>query len=378
MTESPDSTDARFPMTDADAPRWTVAADRLLLRAMRETKLLGVATPIDADVERERLARAFTSGQVAWPRWSYRPLEGAGALAGALEALARELEGETSPLGLAYAARARELAREAAMAGAVGTPALGGLARARFTSGPEAAAVASELSRAWLEEPREAAPSPAPAEVSDSDAPGSLLSRMRQEIGRRRLPFSVVAQRSLLPLAATGERTIWIAAGRPVSHEDVERTVLHEIEGHARPRARAARRSLGLFAVGTARGSDDQEGFALVLEERHGFLRGARRRELALRHRVVEEMDAGASFVDVVAILMRDHGVTASRAVAVAERAFRGGDGRAPGLGRERVYLASFVRVSAHLAAQPDAERVLGSGQVALEALPLLTPLCVD
>ena len=59
----------------------------------------------------------------------------------------------------------------------------------------------------------------------------------------------------------------------------------------------------------------------------------------------------------------------------MAERAFRGGDGSSPGLGRERVYLESFVRVRAHLAAHPDDEAVLASGQIALEAIETLRPL---
>jgi hypothetical protein len=40
-----------------------------------------------------------------------------------------------------------------------------------------------------------------------------------------------------------------------------------------------------------------------------------------------------------------------------------------PGLGRERVYLESLVRVRAHLEAHPEDEPVLASGQVALDAL---------
>ena len=361
-------------------PSWTASADRLLARAMRETKLLGVATPLDAPAERARLTEAFEAGRPTRPRWSYAPMREAHAVARALEGMASEVERDASPLGLAYATRARELALEASMAGAVGTASLGELARTRFTSPPAIAGRASELAEAWLQsrglharaQAAEAGHAPGQAAeecASDSDDPRSLVSRMREEIGRHRLPFNVIAQRSLLPLAATGERTIWVAADRLLSPEEVERTVLHEVLGHARPRALAARQRLGLFAIGTAHGSDDQEGYALVLEERHGFLGQARRRELALRHRVVELMDRGAELVDAVTALVRDHGVTPRRAVATAERAFRGGDGTTPGLGRERVYIASFTAVAARLAEAPEDERVLGAGQVALDAL---------
>ena len=373
---SPRSTPPRGDVA-ASLPTWMASADRLLARAMRETKLLGVATPLDAPAERARLTEAFEAGRPTRPRWSYAPMREAHAVARALEGMASEVERDASPLGLAYATRARELALEASMAGAVGTASLGQLARSRFTSPAAVAARASELAEAWLRSSEAPAPAASLAGgqagegcVSDSDDPRSLVSRMREEIGRHRLPFNVIAQRSLLPLAATGERTIWVAADRVLSPEEVERTVLHEVLGHARPRALAARQRLGLFAIGTAHGSDDQEGYALVLEERHGFLGQARRRELALRHRVVELMDRGAELVDAVLSLVRDHGVTPRRAVATAERAFRGGDGTTPGLGRERVYLASFTAVAARLAADPEDERVLGAGQVALDALP--------
>jgi hypothetical protein len=157
-----------------------------------------------------------------------------------------------------------------------------------------------------------------------------------------------------------------------VLEEDAARTVLHEVEGHARPRARSRDARLALLRVGTARGVDDQEGHALLLEERAGLLGPHRRRQLAARHRAVEVMVAGASFADVASMLVEEHGLEAIDAVVIAERAFRGGDGTHPGLGRERVYLESFLRVRAHLEAHPDDETVMASGQVAVEAIGAL------
>jgi hypothetical protein len=286
------------------------------------------------------------------------------ALAEAVE----RLERMGTPLADAYAARARELDLEAELATAVGTKRIAALARRRFAG----SRAADALAETWASEPAEA---PGGAVVaSDSADPASLLSRMREAIGRERLPFRIVVQRGLSPLAATGEETIWIAAGREVTHEAAERTVLHEVEAHARPRARAARGVVPLFRVGTAGGSDDQEGYALVLEERHAFLAGARRRELAVRHRAVRDMDAGASFADVARTLHRELGLAPAQAVLVAERAFRGGTGVTAGLGRERVYLAAYLRVGALLRARPGDEHVLAAGQVAVGAVPLLAP----
>jgi hypothetical protein len=135
---------------------------------------------------------------------------------------------------------------------------------------------------------------------------------------------------------------------------------------------RASAQVPGIFAIGTARGVDDQEGLALVLEERHGFLRGARRRELALRHRAVEAMDAGGTLVEVVRTLLERDGAPLERAIAAAERAFRGSAGETAGLGRERVYLGAYARVSAWLDGRPEDERVIASGQVSVDAIETL------
>jgi hypothetical protein len=187
-----------------------------------------------------------------------------------------------------------------------------------------------------------------------------------------KLPFAVLARDDLVPLAATGERAILVASGRLVSEEDVRRTVLHEVHGHALPRARAAESRCPVFAMGTARGTDAQEGYALVLEERAGLLGPWRARQLALRHLAALAMGDGASFVDVVSMLINVHQCAYEDAVFICERVFRGGDGVRPGLGRERVYLPAYLAVRAHLDAHPEDARVLGSGQVSVEAAPAL------
>ena len=84
-------------------------------------------------------------------------------------------------------------------------------------------------------------------------------------------------------------------------------------------------------------------------------------------------MASGASFVDAVRALRAER-FTAKDAVRMAERAYRGGDGRSAGLGRERVYLETFVRVREHLLARPEDEPVLASGQVSLDAIDTLRP----
>lgn len=358
---------------DGDLPPWLVRAERLLVEAMRTIRLIGSVVPRNASQERARLLAAFEAGNTATPRWTYARTDH-GALRKALQRAASRLSAEVHPVAQLYAARARELEIEAALSSEAGTAVLGALARARFCSeSPSAAGEATILARKWIAEGRDAKVE-GDLLVSDDTGPGTLLTRMREEVSRLGLPFAVVVQPALSSLAATGERHILIAPNRPLTKEDVERTVMHEIEAHAIPRHRATAARLAIFQIGTARGIDDQEGFAIVLEERHGFLAPRRKRELAARHLAVEAMDSGAGFADAVTALIKEHGVSPREAVHVTERAFRGGDGSTPGLGRERIYLEAFLRVGNHLAKKPTDEGILTSGQVSLDAISTLMP----
>ncbi len=336
--------------------------------------MLAVLTPLDARRERERLVGDLRAGRQATPRWTYARADH-DDLRRALDSAERVLASERA-IGVAalYLSRVRELILEAAVCAAAGTADLARLAARRFAAANDAdTRAASALCALWLTET--ASVCGGPAQMSDAATPDSLLSLMRAAVGKAGLPFQVVQAPSLASLAATGERAIYVATGRLVTQRDAERTVLHEIEGHAWPRARALQARSLLFRVGTARGSDDQEGRALLLEERAGWLGANRRRQLAARHRAVEAMQDGGSFADVAFTLARVHGFDEAEAVLAAERAFRGSDGSRPGLGRERVYLESLVRVRAHLARHPDDERVLSSGQVAVDSVRQLRRL---
>jgi hypothetical protein len=185
----------------------------------------------------------------------------------------------------------------------------------------------------------------------------------------------------LLALAATAEDVIYVAKGRHASAEATARTVAHEVHAHAVPRARARVSGWGLLLAGTARGNDAQEGYALVVEERLGFLRGLRTAELAARHHACRAMDDGATpaeaFRTVCAKVFggRFAGGDGSRldiAVRAVERAYRGGDGRSAGLGRDRVYVPHYCEVREALRRTPELESFVTAGQVGLEAARLL------
>ena len=343
--------------------------DRALAVAARSVRLLAAVTPDNLAEQRAVLARNLGRGGATAPRYTYLRADRT-ELRRTLDAIARAVRKALDPgLAAVYVARVDELALEARIAEAAGTSALGEVSRERFAgTDREAAFAAHELALEWLRLP----PPRASARTrSDASVPGSLLSMMRREVGARRLPFAVETSASLLSRAATGERTIWVSRGKLLTAEDARRTVLHEIEGHAMPRARAASRA-AIFSIGTARGADDQEGFALLAEERAAMMGPGRRRELGARHWAVERMSEGADFAGVARDLVREHGLSPENALDVTERAFRGSDGRGPGLGRERVYIGAWLRVAAHLRLRPDDESVLRSGQVAVRWIAAL------
>lgn len=351
--------------------------DEDLVGLCRRVGLLGAATPKDADVERRRLLSDYSRGRERLPEWTYEPAPRSDVLRELDAVLLRVAPHERDRLGRLYGDRVAELRVEALAAEAVGTPLFAARARERFAPPPpKLAALADRLATTWLAEAPHAVKDT--LVMSDDKDPRSLVSRLRAEVSRRRLPFEVHTSPSLCALAAVSGDTLWVAEGRALSLDDIDRTVMHEIEAHAVPRTRARAMAIGLFSIGTARGSDDQEGYALWLEERRGFSTPARKRELGARHRAVVLMHGGADFVAVVRAMQTDVGLPLDAALRIAERAFRGSKGTTPGLGRERVYLDAFVRVSAHLRASPGDEAVLSAGQVAVDAIDTLRPWTVS
>ncbi len=369
MVTTLDPGDDRTVSQESHGAGYLGPVERLVAHAAAETRLLATLTPTNAAEERARLTGDLRAGRAPVPCWTYAPQEHA-TLRRALEAADGALDRlADAPLAGLYRARARELCLELALCGAAGRREVAALSRDRFPADDRFAARASALCDKWLEEEPRSRPEGDPVPSDDASDPRSLLALMSAAVGEQRLPFAVSAQASLASLAATGDRVILVARGRPVYPEDARRTVLHEIEGHAKPRACSLASPISLVRAGTARGVDDQEGRALLIEKRSGLLGSGRRRQLAARHRSVEAMLHGASFADTAMILKEAHGLDAADAVVVAERAFRGSDGTFAGLGRERVYIEGLLRVEAHLAERPDDERILEQGQIALDAV---------
>jgi len=320
---------------------------------MRRVRLIGAATPINAEAEIERLTAALEAGRPSFPQWVHRAERPAIPEIRTSDELVR--------------ARLAELRLEAAMAEAAGTPAFAPLAAERFHEPARVLRAADRTARTWAALP----PIGTGDELvrTDSVDPRSLLSQVRAAIGRARAPFSVRVS-ALGALAATGERTVYVARGRSTTEHAARRIALHEVSGHVMPRVRA-RRLDAIFELGTARGTDEQEGLAVLYEERAGLLDDARRVDLGRRHLAARAMRAGADFVEVARDLVA-MGAPCRDAIRIASRVFRGSNGRFPGLGRESVYITCHSRVRAHLAKSPDDEAILASGQIAIAALPLV------
>jgi hypothetical protein len=347
---------------------WLVGAGQALASAATRVRMIASTTPLNLRAELSRLEELWARGEADAPRFAYAEPPDHDDLRRALGELGAWLAGE-GPLGEIYAGRARELCEEAAISAAAGTPRLWALSRQRFRARDAFDAEADAMVEAWLAED---APPGEPASMrvrsDDEESPFSLVTRLRQEIGARRVPFRVMVVRDLSPLAATGEGIVQVAAGRWMSRHDVERTVLHEIEGHVMPRCRAGTLPLGIFAVGTRGGADDQEGRALWLEHAAGALDAGRRRELSLRHRAARLLEAGADFVETGRSLLA-LGASLADALRITARVHRGG-----GLGREVVYLPALLRVTAALRDDPSLDEVLGAGRVAVDAADVLRP----
>lgn len=230
----------------------------------------------------------------------------------------------------AVLARAEEIAAELRLLLAVGTPRFVKLARQRFycTYEEDQHAMSWAMLPVSLQEDEETIFS------EDARDPRSLLSVVRAEIEARKLSVRVDVRSSLGSLAAFGGGVLLIASGHLLTPQVARRTALHEVVGHALPWCERQRTQRLL----SPREMDREEGSALRVEERSGFLDTMRRKELGLRHVAAQMAHEEASFEQIVHRMENLYDNTAM-AVRLAARAVRGG-----GLGRERVYLPWYWR----------------------------------
>jgi hypothetical protein len=348
-------------------PPWERGVAQLLRWASSRIRVIHCCTPLNLGAELFALQDAFDRGQPRLPRFRYEPA-GTADVSERLRRAADELQ-PLGPVAELYAGRAVELALENAICRNAGTGGLQPLARSRYGRRDPFDEQADHLSDQWLAAPR-LHEVPDHTTISDDEGdPNSLVSRLRQAVGKWRLPVRVLTSDRMAALAATGEGVIYVATGKRLSDRTVERTVLHEVQGHALPRHRAASAALGIFAIGTAHGSDDQEGRALAFEDAASLLGPSRRLELARRHLAGRAVEGGADFVATTRLLIHDAGAATATALRIAARAHRGG-----GLARELVYLPALLRIRDAWQRDPTIDAVLGSGQVSPSAAATLAP----
>lgn len=341
--------------------------ERLLGRAERAIALLERCRPLNVVHAQAEVQAAWQRDEPSAPDWQYASVPELSGLRAGLEGMVDKLAA-AGPWGGLYAARAAELYTEAAAAEALDSGSFRELAALRFPvgAGPDAAQ-AEQWALDWTEATLEP---PSSTTASDDELdPKSLFSAMRRAVGQRRLPFRVLLREDLPSAAATGDGVILVKAGARYRALDVERIVVHEIEGHALPRLRARHERLGLYRIGTAGGSDDEEGRALLLEQRGGYLDAARSAELGRRHLAALALRRGADYVETAQLLL-DRGAALEDALRITSRVHRGG-----GLGRELVYLTALSRVGRAFERDGGLESFLERGRIAVGAARVLRDL---
>ncbi|HEV8551682.1 MAG TPA: tyrosine/phenylalanine carboxypeptidase domain-containing protein [Polyangiaceae bacterium] len=334
-------------------------AARALGRAEQQVRLVGRAAPRHVAAEIARLAQDFSRGRrVALGPLAHRPEK----LGDTRRALARVVE-LTEPLdlfGRLHAARAAELELEARMAETLGTRALAPLAAERFRTPNGATARACDT---FVAESL-AAPRPLGEAVhlsDDATDPRSLISRLALRARELGIPLRLDVRSDLVATAATGHGVVRLRPGVPLTAAAAERIALHELLAHALPRARAKHAPWALLTVGTRGAADDEEGRAILVEERSRLLDAERRRSLALRHLAAMGVRHGAEPFDTMTRL-RELDVPLAEASELVLRVHRGG-----GLGRELVYLPAYVTVRSAFAEEPGLERWLERGRLDLD-----------
>lgn len=347
--------------------------DRLLRRLTDLTRLLPALTAENAAEERRRLVACLASGEMPVPSWR-APRRGAEREAWRWLDMARSLAGD-SPASTLYLARLDELELELCMIEALGDARrIRPLAARRFGTGRTLVpAFGKELpleriARAILD----AVPdTPEARTVPAIAAPGerSLAAIVRAIAAAAGIDVEVRVEPRLVAGAATGERIVFLAQ-RHFGPREAVRLAVHEVLGHLVAGANGRTQPLRLFELGTAGSFSDQEGIAIYLEEEAGVLDGYRLRTLAARVITADAMHAGRPFGETARELVAEHGFSPEDAVALSERAYRGG-----GVARDVGYLSGWLRVRDAIERGDATVDELRTGKVGVADLPELRRL---
>ena len=342
-----------------------------LARVCAAARMLPAITPRNAASERARLLTCIERGESPTPNWQYAPTR----IAAAAFHLIDELRAQTSslPAEALHQDKLDELELELRLIDAVGRPRrVRELARRRFGTGAREAPTAQgpvalgKYARSVLDQ---VAPDEEPRSLPAEGPQASLAAVVRSVAREAGLAVAVRVDPSLAACAASAEGTVYVA-DRAVGPREAMRLAIHEVLGHLVSAAQGRRQPLRILEWGTAGAFADQEGVALVLEHLHGLLDGTRLRTLAARVVATDCVHAGASFGDTARRLHREEGFSAAAAVAIAERAYRGG-----GVARDASYLFGWLRVRDALERGVCTLDELRLGRVGLDAVPRVREL---
>jgi uncharacterized protein (TIGR02421 family) len=347
----------------------TLELDHLMHRLVERTRLLPLVTARNARAERTRLVQCLARGAPLHPRYVWAPpLTDRRLWHWLAEARTRA---EDVPGATLYLGRLDELELELEMLAVLGdTRRVPALAARRFGTGatpvviPGGPVPLGRMAAALLglvEDERE--PRTVPADHPSPGVP-SVAGVMRGVVAAAGLSARVLVEPRLAAGAAAGERTV-LVADRCFGRRETLRLAVHEVLGHLVSAANGRAQPVRLLSLGTAGWFADQEGLAILLEERAGVLDGRRMRTLAARVVAADHMHAGMPFGETARALVDDHGFCPEDAIAITERAYRGG-----GVARDVGYLLGYLRVRGAVEGGEATLDELRAGRVSLRALP--------
>ena len=336
----------------------------LLLGAEREIALIDRFFPCNFRQEAARLGELFSTGIVALPRFEHsgRGLTDLVATAEKLGFVREQLslfriESSWGWLALLMQQRADELNLELELVHARDSPRMSSLSQARYALTSGECQSARDLADGWLNEM-----SP---ELDSSEGTVSVAFEFVLRARAEGLHTPIV-ECDISSIAAVGGECIYVQRGARAAPREVARIWVHEVGAHLRPRL-AARNAPPPFRVGTAQANEDEEGRALLLEQRASLLSSVRKKELATRHLLAAAARESLEIVTVTAQELLMRGLPASLVAQATCRACRGG-----GLAREVIYLTSFQRVAAALAQKPELELWMERGRISIAGARLL------
>jgi hypothetical protein len=345
-------------------PSSFLQVEEQMLSAERDIALLEHYSPRNFREEVLRLREILERGDAALPRFVYAP--GSNLALSRAETqlrLVRDQLDLTSRgadwwwLSELMQARVAELSLELELVRALGRAQVVPLGIKRFPISDEEHQAAACLAEGWLEEKQ-----PEPESVEEQISVASeFLARARQE----GLEVPVI-ERNISSIAAVGGQCLYVQKGARVSRTEAARLWVHEVGAHLRPRI-AAQKAPPPFRMGTSQANEDEEGRAVLLEDRAALLGPARKRELATRHLLASAVRESPDCLVAKARDLTARGVPAQLVAAAVCRVCRGG-----GLAREVIYLTSFVRVSDALKAAPALEHWMTLGRISVAGARVL------